>query len=67
MRNKVNDFSVDKVFDNSDIHRSTDDIGARDGGGKLLANTAAEAEKYRIWLNYLFIFIILFGNIPNIP
>lgn len=30
------------------IHRSTDDIGARDGG-KLLANTAAEAEKYRIW------------------
>jgi len=30
LRTKVNDFSVDKVFDNSDIHRSTDDIGARD-------------------------------------
>jgi len=42
MRTKVNDFSVDKVFDNSDIKRSTDDIGARDGG-KLLENTDAEA------------------------
>jgi len=42
MRGKVNDFSVDKVFDNSDIHRDTDDIGARDAG-RLLSNTEAEA------------------------
>ncbi len=32
IRNKVNDFSVDGIFDDSDIKRSADDHLARDGG-----------------------------------
>jgi len=42
MKNKVNDFSADQVFDNSDIARRTDTAYAKDAGN-LEANVAAEA------------------------
>jgi hypothetical protein len=41
IRNKVNDFSVDGIFDDSDIERSTDSQLARDGG-RLQNNLDAE-------------------------
>jgi len=42
MKNKVNDFSEDGLFDNSDIARSTDTIYNKDQG-QLEANVASEA------------------------
>jgi len=42
MKNKVNDFSADQVFDNSDITRKTDAAYSKDEG-KLADNVAAEA------------------------
>jgi len=42
MKNKVNDFSADQVFDNSDIARRTDAAYSKDAGN-VAANVAAEA------------------------
>lgn len=45
IRNKVNDFSVDSVFQDSDIHRETDDDYARDNG-RLQQNIEEEVGSF---------------------